>query len=141
MSTKAAFKPSSKVAHLALEDAADQAFLGGALDVEFVQAPFLQHGDTDFERLGVDDDLLGAADLMDSIRLWGLFSGTSDFSDGSASDSANGAAGSCPPAGGLTGLSSDGRSGVPRAPGAGCSQGPGPSTPAFLNFRIRAFAY
>ena len=47
-----------EVAHLALENAADEALLGGALDVEFLQLAVFEHGDARFERLGVDDDLL-----------------------------------------------------------------------------------
>ena len=47
-----------EVAHLAFEDAADQAFLGGALDGELLEPAFLEHGDAGFERLGVDDDFL-----------------------------------------------------------------------------------
>ena len=47
-----------EVAHLALEDAADEAFLGRALDVEFLQLAVLGHRDAGFERLGVDDDFL-----------------------------------------------------------------------------------
>ena len=47
-----------EVAHPALEDAADEALLGGALDGEFLQLAVLQHGDAGFERLGVDDDFL-----------------------------------------------------------------------------------
>ncbi len=58
MSTNAAFKSVFEVAHLALEDAADEAFLGGALDVEFLQLAILGHRDARFERLGVDDDFL-----------------------------------------------------------------------------------
>ena len=47
-----------QVAHLALEDAADQALLGGALDGEFLQASVLLQGDARFEGFGVDDDFL-----------------------------------------------------------------------------------
>ena len=52
------FEAVFEVAHLALEDAADQAFLGGALDVELLEPAFLEHGDAGFERFGVDDDFL-----------------------------------------------------------------------------------
>ncbi len=58
MSTNAAFKSSFKIANLAFENAADEALLGGALDVEFLQLAVLEHGDARFERLGVDDDFL-----------------------------------------------------------------------------------
>ncbi len=51
-------EPVFEVAHLALEDAADEAFLGRALDVEFLQLAILGHRDAGFERLGVDDDFL-----------------------------------------------------------------------------------
>ena len=47
-----------QVADLAFEDAADQAFLGGALDVEFLEPAFLEDGDAGFKGFGVDDDFL-----------------------------------------------------------------------------------
>ena len=47
-----------EVAHLALENAADEAFLGGAFDVEFLQLAVLDHRHARFERLGIDDNLL-----------------------------------------------------------------------------------
>ena len=47
-----------EVAHLALENAADETFLRGAFDVEFLQPSVFEHGDARFERLGVDDDFL-----------------------------------------------------------------------------------
>ena len=52
------FEAVFEVAHLALENAADEAFLGGAFDVEFLQPAVFEHGDARFERLGVDDDFL-----------------------------------------------------------------------------------
>ena len=54
-----------EVAHPAFEDAADQALLGGALDVELLELAVLEHGDAGFERLGVDDDFL--VDLLDRL--------------------------------------------------------------------------
>jgi hypothetical protein len=68
-----------EVAHLALEDAADEAFLGRALDVEFLQLAILGHGDARFERLGVDDDFLvdflfradEPLDFLDDVRRGG----------------------------------------------------------------------
>ena len=47
-----------QIADLAFEDAADEPFLGGALDGEFLQLAFFQHADARFERFGVDDDFL-----------------------------------------------------------------------------------
>ena len=47
-----------QIAHPALEDAADEAFLGGALDVEFLQLAILGDRDAGFQRFGVDDDFL-----------------------------------------------------------------------------------
>jgi hypothetical protein len=47
-----------EVADFAFEDAADQAFLGGAFDGEFLQAPVLLQGDARFQGFGVDDDFL-----------------------------------------------------------------------------------
>ena len=47
-----------EVADLALENAADEAFLGGAFDVEFLQLAVFDHRHARFERLGVDDDFL-----------------------------------------------------------------------------------
>ena len=52
------FEAVFEVAHLALENAADEAFLRGAFDVEFLQPSVFEHGDARFERLGVDDDFL-----------------------------------------------------------------------------------
>ncbi len=52
------FEAVFEIAHLAFEDAADQALFGGALDVEFLELAVLGHGDAGFERLGVDDDFL-----------------------------------------------------------------------------------
>jgi hypothetical protein len=60
------FQAVFKVAHLALEDAADEAFLGSALDVELFELAVFTHRDARFERLGIDDhflvDLLFRAD-------------------------------------------------------------------------------
>ena len=39
-----------EIADLALEDAADEAFLGGALDGEFLERAVFEHGDAGFER-------------------------------------------------------------------------------------------
>ena len=47
-----------QIADLAFEDAADEALLGGALDVEFLELAVLEHRDAGFQRLGVDDDFL-----------------------------------------------------------------------------------
>jgi len=47
-----------EIADFALEDAADEAFLGGALDVELLEAPFLEDGDACLESFGIDDHLL-----------------------------------------------------------------------------------
>ena len=47
-----------EIAHLALEDAADEAFLGGALDVEFLELVVFGHGHAGLEDFGVDDDFL-----------------------------------------------------------------------------------
>ena len=47
-----------QIAHLALENAAHQPLLRGALDGEFLQAPLLLDGHAGFERFGVDDDFL-----------------------------------------------------------------------------------
>ena len=47
-----------EIAHPAFEDAADEAFLGGALDVELLELAVFEHGDARFERFGVDDDFL-----------------------------------------------------------------------------------
>jgi hypothetical protein len=71
-----------QIADLALENAADEALLGGALDVEFLQLAVFEHGDARFERLGVDDDLLvdfvfradEPLDLFDEVG-GGLFDG------------------------------------------------------------------
>ena len=59
------FEAVFEVAHLAFEDAADQAFFGRPLDGEFLEPAFLGHGDAGFERLGVDDDFL--VDLLDRL--------------------------------------------------------------------------
>ena len=83
MSTNAALRPSSRLRTLPLKMLADEAFLGGALDVEFLKLAVFRPATRSFERLGVDDDLLvdflfgpdeplnfftrfEAADLMDS---------------------------------------------------------------------------
>ncbi len=47
-----------EIAHLALENAADQPLLGGAFDGEFLELAFFEHGHAGFERFGVDDDFL-----------------------------------------------------------------------------------
>ena len=52
------FKAIFEIAHFAFEDAADQAFVVGPLDGEFLQPAFLGDGHAGFERLRVDDDLL-----------------------------------------------------------------------------------
>ncbi len=52
------FQAVFEVADLALENAADEALLGRALDVEFLELAVFRHRDARFERLGVDDDFL-----------------------------------------------------------------------------------
>jgi len=52
------FEAVLEIAHLAFEDAADEALLGGALDVEFLQLAVLGDGHAGFERFGVNDDFL-----------------------------------------------------------------------------------
>jgi len=52
------FEAVLEIADLALEDAADEALLGGALDVELLEAALFGDGDAGFEGFGVDDDLL-----------------------------------------------------------------------------------
>jgi len=55
---KGGFEPVFEVLDLAFEDAADEAFVAGAFDGEFLEFALFQHGDAGFERLGVDDDFL-----------------------------------------------------------------------------------
>ena len=50
-------QPIFEIAHLALEDAADQTLFGRALDVELLELSFLEHGDA-LERFGIDDHFL-----------------------------------------------------------------------------------
>ena len=50
------FEAVFEIAHFAFENAADEAFLGGALDVEFFELAFFENADARLERLGVDDD-------------------------------------------------------------------------------------
>ena len=50
-----------EIAHLSLEDAAHQAFLGCAFDGELLKLAFLHHRDAGFQGFGVDDDFLVAA--------------------------------------------------------------------------------
>ena len=59
------FQAVFEIAHLAFEDAADEALFGRALDVEFLQLAFFEHGDAGFQRLGVDDDFL--VDFFDRL--------------------------------------------------------------------------
>src|ERR1017187_6266823 len=70
------FESVFEVAHAALENAADEAFLGGALDVELFEFFILRHRDARFERLGIDDDFLmrllfradHPLDFLDEVR-------------------------------------------------------------------------
>jgi hypothetical protein len=50
-----------QIADFALEDAADEALLGGAFDGEFLEASLLDDGDAGFKGFGVDDDVLVGA--------------------------------------------------------------------------------
>ena len=52
------FKAILQIAHFALEDAADEAFFGRALDVELFELAVFDDGDARFKRFGVDDDFL-----------------------------------------------------------------------------------
>src|SRR5262249_874137 len=54
---KSGFESVFQIAHFAFKDAADEAFLVGALDGKFFQFSFLQNRDAGFQRLGIDDDL------------------------------------------------------------------------------------
>jgi hypothetical protein len=47
-----------EVLDAAFEDAADQAFVVGSFDGEFLEAAVLEDGDAGFEGFGIDDDLL-----------------------------------------------------------------------------------
>ena len=59
------FEAVFEIADFAFENAADQAFVGGAFDGEFLELAFFEDGDAGFERLGVDDDFL--VDLLDRL--------------------------------------------------------------------------
>ena len=60
------FEAVFEIAHLAFEDAADQAFFCSSFDSKLLKPPLLGHGDAGFERLGVDDDfLVGFLDRLD----------------------------------------------------------------------------
>ena len=59
------FEAVFEVAHLAFENAADQALFGRPFDGEFLEPAFLDHAHAGFERFRVDDDFL--VDLLDRL--------------------------------------------------------------------------
>ena len=65
---KGRFEIVLEVAHFAFEDAADQPFLGGPLDVELLEPAFFENGHAGFQRFGVDDDFfMDALDRFDEV--------------------------------------------------------------------------